>query len=267
MRDRKSRQRYDQAAVRAARKRDDAALDFIGVAYPGRGQFYSQGGSHALHRGQQTDAGWVGIAQHHYTRHTRGDLLEQFQPFGAHTVFERCEARHVTARACAACHKPGAYRVNNVHEHEGDGAGRLLQSGDGGAARWEDQFRIERDQFANVSANQFTIADGSPAIVNAQVGALDPAQLLERLLQRGVASLTCRIGFEGAGEHAYAPHPLGLLRARHERPRRSATERPNEGAPSHSMTSSARCWRCKGTSKSSALAAFRLIVSTYLVGA
>ncbi len=35
----------------------------------------------------------------------------------------------------------------------------------------------------------------------------------------------------------------------------------------HSITSSARCWRSKGASRPSALAVFRLIVSTYLVGA
>src|SRR5262245_22984652 len=57
------------------------------------------------------------------------------------------------------------------------------------------------------------------------------------------------------------------LRARHKRPRYRPTNPCDEGAPLHSITSSARCWRCKGTSKSSALAVFRLIVSKYFVGA
>jgi hypothetical protein len=34
-------------------------------------------------------------------------------------------------------------------------------------------------------------------------------------------------------EHADAPHPLGLLRARRERPRHRATEERNELAPSY----------------------------------
>ena len=43
-----------------------------------------------------------------------------------------------------------------------------------------------------------------------------------------------------AREHANAPHPLRLLRARRERPRRCAAEKRDELAPPHSITSSAR---------------------------
>ena len=43
-----------------------------------------------------------------------------------------------------------------------------------------------------------------------------------------------------AHEHADAPHPLGLLRARRQRPRRRAADERDELAPPHSITSSAR---------------------------
>ena len=59
-----------------------------------------------------------------------------------------------------------------------------------------------------------------------------------------------------------------LLRARRERPRdRRAAEQRDELAPFHSITSSARASRVGGTSRPSALAVFRLMTSSYLVGA
>jgi hypothetical protein len=64
-------------------------------------------------------------------------------------------------------------------------------------------------------------------------------------------------------------HCCRLLRARRERPRcRRAAEQRDELAPSHySITSSAVASSCVGTSRPSALAVFRLMAISYLVGA
>src|SRR5712692_4383440 len=48
---------------------------------------------------------------------------------------------------------------------------------------------------------------------------------------------------------------------------RRAAQQRDERTPLHSITSSARCWRCKGTSRPSALAVLRLITSSNLTGA
>ena len=66
-------------------------------------------------------------------------------------------------------------------------------------------------------------------------------------------------------EHSDAPHTIGRLCARSAQPRRS-TDKRDELAPPHSITSSASCWRCTGTSKPSALAVVRLITRSYFVG-
>src|SRR5262249_23652093 len=68
-------------------------------------------------------------------------------------------------------------------------------------------------------------------------------------------------------EPADAPDLSGLLRARRERPRRRAAEQRDELATFHSITSSARCCSCNGTSMPSALAVLRLITNSYFVGA
>src|SRR5262245_36256996 len=85
-------------------------------------------------------------------------------------------------------------------------------------------------------------------------------------------SLCFRVALEKAHQHTDPPHPLALLRARRERPRRrrAAEERDEVAAlhlRGHSMTSSARASSCGGTSMPSAFAVLRLITSSYLVGA
>src|SRR5262249_59497244 len=73
-----------------------------------------------------------------------------------------------------------------------------------------------------------------------------------------------------AHQNADAPHPLAL-RARRKRPRkrrrRRAADERHERTSVHSITSSARASSVEGTSRPSACAVFRLITSSYLVGA
>src|SRR5262249_39216026 len=61
--------------------------------------------------------------------------------------------------------------------------------------------------------------------------------------------------------------PLALLCACRERPRRRAAEQRDERAPFHSITSSASCCSCNGTSRPTALAVLMLTTSSNLVGA
>src|SRR5262249_36369530 len=107
----------------------------------------------------------------------------------------------------------------------------------------------------------------SPVIVHLDVASFRPTQALQRLAERCNARLCLRIALGKAHQHADPPHPVGLLRARRERPRRRTTEQRDEVALVHSITSSARASTVAGTSRPSAFAVFRLITSSYLVGA
>ena len=62
--------------------------------------------------------------------------------------------------------------------------------------------------------------------VDLQVAALAPAQLLQGLCERRETRMSLRI--VPSTEHADAPHPLWLLRARSERPRCRASEQRDE---------------------------------------
>src|SRR4029077_9228837 len=107
-----------------------------------------------------------------------------------------------------------------------------------------------------------------PAGVDPHVAAVGPAQLLQHLHKRSEADLSVRVGSRRAKEHPDAPHTLALLRARGVRHRNRRAGKPrDELAPPHSITSSARASSDGGTVRPSALAVFRLITSSYLVGA
>jgi len=60
----------------------------------------------------------------------------------------------------------------------------------------------------------------APAIVDPHIAAFVSSQLLQRLAEHGIAGLSFRIVRGERAEHTDAPHPLALLRARRERPRR-----------------------------------------------
>src|SRR5262245_58943568 len=96
--------------------------------------------------------------------------------------------------------------------------------------------------------------------------AFAPAQLLQTSQKRRDFDACLRITLGNLDEHAYASHPLALLRARRERPRGRAAEQRDELAPFHSITSSAIARSLSGISRLSAFAVPRLITNSNLVG-
>src|SRR5262249_20633112 len=161
----------------------------------------------------------------------------------------------------------GADRIDHSHKYDGHGAGHLLQRARGCACRGQDDVGGERNQFRRVFASAGSVR--SPASVDARIAALGPAQLLQRLYERRGASLPFGTVSGKVHEHADATNPIGLLRARRERPRgcRAAKKEGELAPPNHSITSSARASSVGGTCRPSALAVLRLITSSYLVGA
>src|SRR5262245_1847669 len=128
----------------------------------------------------------------------------------------------------------------------------------------EDDIRRERNQFCRIGADAIGIGP-CPTGLDLYVAPDGPARLLQALQKCPLARLSQRIVGSTVMEHADAPHPLALLRARRERPRSSAAER-DELAALHSITSSARSRNDSGMVRPSVFAVVRLMTRSNLVG-
>src|SRR6266550_3520048 len=89
----------------------------------------------------------------------------------------------------------------------------------------------------DVAPNASDIAP-SPIPVDAQVFPLGPTQRMQTLPKGRGAGLALWIILRIVHQHCDPAHPLALLRARRERPRRHAAEKLNELAPPHRLASS-----------------------------
>src|SRR5262249_29455415 len=78
-----------------------------------------------------------------------------------------------------------------------------------------------------------------PSQFELDIAPFRPFQLLQGLTERRKADSFIGVGFI-THEQPDAPHALGLLRTRRERPRRRTANQRHELSPLHSITSSAR---------------------------
>ena len=96
-------------------------------------------------------AGPIGkIAKHCYPRHARRDLFEQLQPFRAEAKFVRGKTGGVPARSRQARDHAASDWVADHREHDGHGAGRLLQCLNAWGGRGQNDVRRERHQFRGI---------------------------------------------------------------------------------------------------------------------
>src|SRR5262249_5457575 len=131
-----------------------------------------------------------------------------------------------------AVDKAGADRIGDDHKYDRHGARRLQQRRRTRIADSEDDIRRESHQVGCIGAEAIGIAR-SPSGLALHIDAEGRARLLTTLQNSSIARLSERIVRTRVHEHADAPHPLRLLRPRHERPRGRAAEQRNELAPLH----------------------------------
>src|SRR5262249_46080705 len=105
----------------------------------------------------------------------------------------------------------------------------------------------------------------TPAIDELDIAALYPAQRVKGLLENHDPRLSFRV-IRDSHQYTNAPHAIGRLRARRQRPRRRAAEQRDELAPLHSITSSARASSVGETSIPIAFAALALMTNSNRVG-
>jgi hypothetical protein len=226
---------HDQAAVRQAREGRDGTFDLGSVARSERPHLHAERLRGGLDGTKLTDSGRIGgISEDSHSRYARRDLLEEFQPFPAQTVFEIHKAGGVAARSGQGIDHASTDRIGDLHEHDRQGAGDVLQRRYARGATSQDYVRRKRDQFRCVFAIEIDIVR-APARVDSHIAAVAPAQLLQDLLERCDASLTAWIICGHVHEHADPPHLPRLLRPRRKGPRRYAAYKRDEFASPHGL--------------------------------
>src|SRR5262249_12996756 len=146
--------------------------------------------------------------------------------------FHRGKAGDIAARARQARDHAHADRVADLREHDGHGAGRLLQCLNAWGGRGQNDVRRERQKLLGISVKEKGVARCT-AIVDPAVAPLRPPSLLQVLYKRGEACLSFRIIGGEVHEHTDAAYPLAL-RAPRDRPGgRRAAEKRDELAPLH----------------------------------
>jgi hypothetical protein len=132
-----------------------------------------------LNRSELADArGNRRVAQHGDPRQTPHYLFQQLEPFGSDRILECREAGDIATRMREALNQAAAHGVNDTREHDGNRAGRLLQSGYGLGGIGHDDVGREGHKLGGVAAIALILA-GAPADIEVEIAAFDPAQLLE----------------------------------------------------------------------------------------
>src|SRR6266540_641860 len=156
------------------------------------------------------------------------------------------------------CHQADFDRSRDHHEYGRHGARLSLHGRNDGRGVGEHRIWRRADQLCDVRPQCFGIS-GGPPLIDLDIAALGPPQLSKHLPKRRETDLRIRIALFASHQHADAPHPLGLLRARRQWPRGRAAEQRDELAAVHSITSSAATSSLSGTVRLSAFAVLRLM--------
>src|SRR5262249_35098003 len=215
-------------AFRTGRESGEAALNLVRLVRVDGAQLHAERWRHRLDRAKLSAPGARGrIADDGHTRHPRRNVFEQLQPFCADAEFELTKAGGIAARPRQARDQSAADGIGDGDEDDGHVAACPLQRRHDRCAGGEDDIRAERDEFGRVSAKRVRI-DGARAMLDPHVTALAPTELREFRAERGELRLTSRVGLAIIVEHADAPDPLALRRARRKRRRRHAAEKRDE---------------------------------------
>src|SRR5215475_1595224 len=193
----------------------------------------------------------------------RHDLLEQFEPLHGQFRGHDGEPGYVAARARQTCDQAAFQWVARRSHDDRDALRCALRGADRSGAADYDDIDLRPQQTADQRGYRFDIITIMAKLVGdvAPFGITEVAHPAHEFLAEWIVARGSR---PDVPDTRRLPR---LLRAGRERPRCCrAAEKCDELASLHSITSSASCWRCKGTSRPSALAVLRLIASMSFVG-
>jgi hypothetical protein len=213
----------------------DGGLDITAAAHIESEQLLSDPAQGGLDVSQlRRSTGIARIRQHGNRRRLGHELAQQLQPLRSQHGVEEDHAGDVATRPVEAGDDAVPDRVAPARDDEwcarGCGFGREPRRGIA-----DDHRRLPADQIRYQSRQPIGMIFRRAGF-DGDVPALDEARFLEALAERG--NEVQGVGQRRASEESDNGHRR-LLCPRHQRPRRRATHQRDEGAPFHSITSSA----------------------------
>jgi hypothetical protein len=163
------------------------------------------------------------------------DLREQFKPLASQRGFQVGEAGDVPTRPVEPRDDALGNRVGHVRKDDRDRPRLPLDGSGRRGPKCHDDVGLQADQLLRERSYPIDVIAGPPK-VHQHVTAIGPTQDRKRLSERRNENLPLRIVFVELHEHANAPHAVGLLRVRRERPRRHRAPEPHDELPPFCMT-------------------------------
>src|ERR1700730_5814671 len=161
------------------------------------------------------------------------DLLQRFHKLGRDRSLKIGEAGDVASRVSLTVDEMASDGIGDLCEHDRYRAGLLFEGGDHGRGVTDDQIGFLFDELARETLDLVGIAR-APAIVDPDVAAGAPAQILQRLGKCRHQRLLRRIAFSDPHQDANSTRRGGLLRTRSQRRRsRYAADQRDKPAPQH----------------------------------
>ncbi len=189
-------------------------------------------------------------------------LVQELQFLGRQRVEQRRNPGQIAAGKIETLHQVEGDRIDRQSEHDRYRRGRRLGGERRGETRSDDQIYLAAHEISCEPGQPIVVAF-APAVGDRDIAALDEAGRRQTLPDRRDSA-----GFHGLGGAAeIADHRhRRLLRGRGQRCSEQRPAAEDEVAAPHSITSSAAASSNCGTVRPSALAVFRLITSSNLVG-
>src|ERR1700722_6031176 len=132
-----------------------------------------------------------------------------------------------------ALHEAASHGVNDQPDHDRNGACFPQERSHNRSGAGDNDLTLPVNQLLRGGLDATGFA-ARPGIIDLQVTAFDPPQLLKSLLEAPHFGSTLGVIRIKRHQHAYPPHPFWLLRLRREWPRdRRTTEKRDKHAPSH----------------------------------
>ncbi len=126
------------------------------------------------------------------------------------------------------CDEAAADWIGNGRENDGDVACLLRQRGGVRCVLRKNEVGLQRDEFICDALYPLRVAGRCPTIVDPDVAALRPPELLKFLPERRDERLCFAVALRTSHQHADALHLHGFLRACRERPCCRAAEQRDE---------------------------------------